>query len=423
MHLQQLKGLCFAILCDHAMMGVGAVELAINGLTSRDTPFAPFPREGPFVLTWDAGEIVEVQLVDEWSDFPAGKDDGDQMPPRPARCPPVVWTSMIAQNATSLALPSTVTAQFVSDASYAFRVRLPQSDSADPSAVWSSAMQFDVAPDESAWADSDWIGGGSELRTDWRLSAASPIVRARAYAAGLGAFDLFINGEKVGDHLMDAGQAVWGEKVLYVGFNVTQQLHIGTVNAVGARLGNSKYGYLDMFVNRTALGDQSGDSSRCFRLLLVTTFADGSEVTLRSNAISGEWKSRHGAIVYDHLWQGEIYDSRQEAGGEPRGWIDENKPMEVYPAGYTPAVAMFPVAGRMFPQLQPGIRVVHSYEARSTVVLNSSVLFDFGENMAGYTTLNLEPSALQKALATHHSNRVGTTTLIVRVKHTETKDA
>ena len=97
-------------------------------------------------------------------------------------------------------------------------------------------MQFDVAPNETAWADSDWIGGGSELRTDWRLSSASPIVRARAYAAGLGAFDFFVNGEKVGDHLMDAGQAVWDEKVLYVGFNVTQRLHIGTVNAVGARL-------------------------------------------------------------------------------------------------------------------------------------------------------------------------------------------
>eukprot|EP01044_Picomonas_judraskeda_P007524 COSAG03_NODE_812_length_5759_cov_19.856007_3_plen_310_part_00 len=211
--------------------------------------------------------------------------------------------------------------------------------------------------------------------------------------------------------------------MLYVGFNITQRLRSGALNAVGARLGNSKYGYLDMFVNRTALGDQSGDSSRCFRLLLVATFANGSERTLRSSAVSGEWKSRHGAIVYDHLWQGEIYDSRQEAAGEPRGWIDENMPMEAYPAGYTPAVAMRPVAGRMFPQLQPGIRVVASYEARSTAVINASVLFDFGVNMAGYTTLTLEPSTIQKALAVHHSHRVGATTLIVRVKHTETEDA
>ena len=213
MRLQQLKGLCFATLCHHALVGVTAVELAINGLTSRDTPFSPFPRDGPFVVSWAAGGVVEVQLVDEWSAFAASKDGGDQMPPRPARCPPVAWTSMIAQNATLLALPTTVTAQFVSDASYTFRVRLLQSESADLSAGWSSPMRFDVAPDETAWAGAGWIGGGSELRTDWRLRSASPIVRARAYASGLGAFELFVNGEKVGDHMMDAGQAVWDEKV------------------------------------------------------------------------------------------------------------------------------------------------------------------------------------------------------------------
>ena len=429
MRLQQLQltALCFAALCHHAVAGAAAaaVELAINGLTSRDAPFSPFPRDGPFVLSWDGvGGVVEVQLVDEWSEFPA-KDGGERRPPRPARCPPVVWTSgsVFGQNITSLTLPLAATALFVGDASYTFRVRLWQSDSAGLSAAWSPAMRFDVAPDAVAWADSDWIGGGSELRTDWRLSSTSPIVRARAYAAGLGAFELFVNGKKVGDHLMDAGQAVWDEKVLYVGFNVTQLLHGGTLNAVGARLGNSKYGYLDMFVNRSALGDQSGDSSRCFRLLLVATLADGSELTLRSDANSGEWKSRHGAIVYDHLWQGEMYDSRQEAAGGPRGWIDGSKPMESYPAGYTPAAAMHPAAGRMFPQLMPGIRVVDSYEAQSTVVHNATVLFDFGLNMAGYTTLNLEPSTIRKALAMHRLHRVGTTTLIVRVKHTETEDA
>eukprot|EP01043_Picozoa_sp_COSAG02_P048115 COSAG02_NODE_4691_length_5089_cov_3.712425_1_plen_1144_part_00 len=429
LQLQLVALLCFATLCHHAAAGgaaaAAAVELAINGLTSRDAPFSPFPRDGPFVLSWDVGGVVEVELVDEWSEFPAAKDGGGRRPPRPARCPPVVWTtsgSAFGQNATSLTLPSAATAQFVGDASYAFRVRL--SDSAGLSAAWSPAMRFDVAPDAAAWAGSDWIGGGSELRTDWRLSSASPIVRARAYAAGLGAFELFVNGEKVGDHLMDAGQAVWDEKVLYAGFNVTQLLHSGTLNAVGARLGNSKYGYLDMFVNRSALGDQSGDSSRCFRLLLVATLADGSELTLRSDANSGEWKSRHGAIVYDHLWQGEIYDSRQEAAGGPAGWIDESKPMERYPAGHTAAVAVHPVAGSMFPQLMPGIRVVESYEAQSTVDHNDSVLFDFGLNMAGYTTLNLEPSTIRTALlAMHRGLRVGTTTLIVRVKHTETEDA
>jgi hypothetical protein len=50
----------------------------------------------------------------------------------------------------------------------------------------------------------------------------------------------------------------------------------GASNAIGARLGNSKWGYLDIYSNRTKHGDQSGDSSRAFRMALVVKMADGT---------------------------------------------------------------------------------------------------------------------------------------------------
>eukprot|EP01043_Picozoa_sp_COSAG02_P031387 COSAG02_NODE_2046_length_10017_cov_3.000403_7_plen_138_part_00 len=97
------------------------------------------------------------------------------------------------------------------------------------------------------------------------------------------------------------GRYRYDQKVMFLSFNVTQLLRPGP-NAVGARLGNSKFGYLDIYTNRTALGDQSGDASRAFRLVLVATLSDGSEHTLAS-AADGSWHMRHGPIVYDHLWQ------------------------------------------------------------------------------------------------------------------------
>lgn len=60
---------------------------------------------------------------------------------------------------------------------------------------------------------------------------------------------------------------MYDQRVLYVGFNVTGMLRAGT-NAVGARVGNSKFGYLDIYSNRSDLGDQSGDASRAFILLV-----------------------------------------------------------------------------------------------------------------------------------------------------------
>jgi len=158
---------------------------------------------------------------------------------------------------------------------------------------------------------------------------------------------------------MDPGEAVYDQKALYVGFNVTQMLRYTAAdrpNAIGALLGNSKWGYLDIYTNRTALGDQSGDSSRAFRLLLIIHFADGSAQVFTSTAAG--WSYRHGPIVYDHLWHGEIYDTRQET--PDHAWNEA--PLAAYRSGtWLAARLMHPTVGPLFPQLMPPIRITQSY--------------------------------------------------------------
>ena len=68
----------------------------------------------------------------------------------------------------------------------------------------SPRLPLDTAPLAAQWAPAEWIGGGSQLRADLVLPSAP--VWARAYATGLGAFELHCNGEKVGDHVMDPAQ-------------------------------------------------------------------------------------------------------------------------------------------------------------------------------------------------------------------------
>jgi hypothetical protein len=113
-----------------------------------------------------------------------------------------------------------------------------------------------------------------------------------------------------------------------------------------------RYGYLDIYVNRTALGDQSGDSSRALRLLVVADMADGSTVTLASGPAGG-WMARHGPIVYDHLWHGEIYDARQTA---------------VSASPWFAAVAMQPKAGPLRPQMMEGIKVAESFTPKMSLM-------------------------------------------------------
>ena len=100
------------------------------------------------------------------------------------------------------------------------------------------------------------------------------------------------------------------ERVLYVAFDLTNVLKAGASNAIGALLGNYKYGYLDIWCNSTAAGatfEQPGGPCQTFRLQLVVTLTDGSSVTLGSDPAT--WRATNGPITYDHLWHGEIYDA------------------------------------------------------------------------------------------------------------------
>ena len=88
---------------------------------------------------------------------------------------------------------------------------------AEPAASpWSEPHVFETLVSTSSWAaaNASWIGGGNQLRGDFTIPAGKTLKSARAYVSGLGAFYLYVNGERVGDHIMDPGQTVVTERVL-----------------------------------------------------------------------------------------------------------------------------------------------------------------------------------------------------------------
>src|ERR1035437_8750072 len=71
------------------------------------------------------------------------------------------------------------------------------------------------------------------------------IVRARAYVSGLGYYVLRLNGQRVGDHVLDPGWTTYSKRVLYSTYDVTPQLKRGR-NAVGITLGNGWFNPLPL---------------------------------------------------------------------------------------------------------------------------------------------------------------------------------
>ena len=109
---------------------------------------------------------------------------------------------------------------------------------------WSAPLPFDTAPAPATWSTVSWVGGQNQLRA--AFGVAGSVKRARVYAAGLGAFYLYVNGLRASDSVMDPPQTAYARRILYASYDVTRLLTPGRANVVGVQLGNYKWGYNDV---------------------------------------------------------------------------------------------------------------------------------------------------------------------------------
>jgi len=129
------------------------------------------------------------------------------------------------------------------------------------------------------------------------------VKKARLYISGLGYYEAYINGVRVGDNVLDPGWTDYKKKVLYSVYDITDLLKSGE-NAVGVMLGNGRYieeyGYgPKKLIAEIRIWYSSGDVE------VITT--------------DETWKTSEGPIVSDSIYNGEVYDARLEK----EGW---NKP-------------------------------------------------------------------------------------------------
>lgn len=206
-----------------------------------------------------------------------------------------------------------------------------------------------------------------------------PVVAARAYICGLGYYALYLNGQKVGDHVLDPTVARYDLRALYVTHDVTAGFTPGE-NVIGVILGTGWYNCHTQEVWNFAAAPWRNEP----RLLLQVhlTLADGSTRVVTSDAT---WQVATGPILFDGLRNGETYDARAERpdwarpGASAEGW----RPVEVgaAPGGILAAQTMpckvmqtlTPLAVR---EVRPGVFVA-----------------DLGQNIAGWAQLTVSGPA------------------------------
>jgi hypothetical protein len=131
-----------------------------------------------------------------------------------------------------------------------------------------------------------------------------PLLPALAYVCGLGFYDLYLNGRKVGDQVLDPGWTNYRKRCLDATHEVTALLRNDS-NAIGVLLGNGLY---NVRGGRCVKFTGSfGPPKLIFQLHLE--FEDGTSTNIASD---GSWKTAPGPITFSCSYGGEDYDARFE---------------------------------------------------------------------------------------------------------------
>jgi alpha-L-rhamnosidase len=216
------------------------------------------------------------------------------------------------------------------------------------------------------------------LRREFPLD--KPIRRARLYATARGVYELYINGNRVGNDVLAPGWTDYDRRIHYQTYDVTPLLADGP-NALGAVLGD---GWFAGFVgfDPKHRGAHYGARPQLLAQLNVE-YEDG---TTESLATEGLWRCSTGPILYSDLLMGESYDARREMPGWAEPGFDDSEwcGVEVEEIGDTNLVA----------QPDEGVRVIEQLAANAITEPESGrYTFDLGRNMVGWVRLRVAGEA------------------------------
>lgn len=210
----------------------------------------------------------------------------------------------------------------------------------------------------SDWDAATWIGGGTALRTEFKL-VGSTVASAQAFVSAAGCFDLSVNGQKAapGVFLEPSWASFPPVRMLYRAYDIASFLSAGSSNAVGLRLGMCKYGYNDGFCD----GAHAATAACKAAIVHISVkFTDGSSFNVSSSANGTAWMATtaNNPVTYSHLFHGEIYDTRLEEDGWDQPGFKPASGWERVVA-YSGAAAQF---GQLSLAQYPSVAIVESHK-------------------------------------------------------------
>ncbi len=255
--------------------------------------------------------------------------------------------------------------------------------------AWSEKAHWTMGlPSNTDW-QAKWIGYDKaspwDSVTQWsRLSAryfrktfqhTKTVKRATVYICGLGLYELYINGKKVGNQLLAPPPTDYRKAVLYNSFDVTSLVQGGN-NAIAAVLGNGRF-----FTMRQHYKEYKINNFGFPKMLLQLEmeYADGTTKRIVSDA---SWKLNvDGPIRTNNEYDGEEYDATKEwKGWDTIGFND---------ADWMTAQLVKAPEGKLIAQMQPPMRVMKEIKPVTIRQIGDKYILDMGQNFSGWLQIKV----------------------------------
>ena len=217
--------------------------------------------------------------------------------------------------------------------------------------------------------------GGRLFRTVEKVSPAfrkmfridKPVRDAVLHISGLGFYEVFLDGKRIGRKVLDPAPTDYDDRVLYSTYELADALATPGEHVLEVLLGRGAY---DIHVPEVwNLDEAPWRATPCLIAQLEIRYADGSAGRLVTD---GSWRQVGSPILWDDLREGEIH----APGLAPQ--IDLPVAETAGPSGYLEAMPL------------PGAEKVETWRPISIERLaNGHWSVDFGQNLSGWTRLRM----------------------------------
>jgi alpha-L-rhamnosidase len=236
------------------------------------------------------------------------------------------------------------------------------------------ANGFYSVPEQDTKSNNRITHNGRSLLLRYEATLEKEIISATAFVTGLGYFEFFVNGKRIGDHFLSPAKTPYHKYVLYDSWDILPFLRKGQ-NAFGIHLGNGWFNPYKKWWNMYRM-QWFGHKMAIAEIHLK--YIDGTEEIIKTDE---NWSSAPGPVIFNCVYDGEVYDARQEKQGWAEPGFDQRtwrKVREIH--DFHPVL----VSSTMPPVKENE----HFTPRRVDMRKGNSIILDMRQNFAGWIKIS-----------------------------------